>query len=209
MPKSRAERERSPFGLRMWRARNAAGLTQQQACRAVGVSQSTLTEAESTGTKSGHVAQFAKLYGVDAHWLATGEGAEPQWPGEAVAISPFPVGVAHPMSQARPILIPEIVPWEALVMGELPERFTLQVQDDAMAPALRRGGQAICSRAGDAAPGDLVVVVDADGHGYLRRYQVGRVGHWQAVADAPGFAALDSQRDSLQVVARVVGALWA
>lgn len=55
-------------------ARKHARLTQVQLAKAVGVSQSSIGEAEKKGLGSSYTPQIAVVCGVDAHWLATGEG---------------------------------------------------------------------------------------------------------------------------------------
>lgn len=73
----------------MLAAREAKGLTQVQACRAIGCSQGTLAELEATTLSSGLTPQFAELYGVDAAWLARGPGTEPmKTPAKHVAAEP-------------------------------------------------------------------------------------------------------------------------
>lgn len=68
-------RDRTPFGQRMSDARRAAGLDQKEVAKAIGISQSTLSELEREAKGSSHVVAFASLYKVSAHWLATGEGS--------------------------------------------------------------------------------------------------------------------------------------
>jgi DNA-binding XRE family transcriptional regulator len=74
---------RSDYGARLLLARQHAGLTQTQLAKAVGMGQSALGEAEMTGQGSAYTPQLAKQCGVDAGWLATGEGemlSERTWP---------------------------------------------------------------------------------------------------------------------------------
>lgn len=66
--------EKTPFGRRLTKAREAAGYKQDEAARLVGMSQGTLGEAESQGKWSGYTPQLAALYRVDPIWLATGKG---------------------------------------------------------------------------------------------------------------------------------------
>lgn len=68
------ERERSPFGDRLFQARKHAKLTQPQLASAVGMAQGTLAEAERSGLGSSFTAQIARVCGVRAEWLATGLG---------------------------------------------------------------------------------------------------------------------------------------
>lgn len=66
---------RSDFGQRLFEAREAKGMTQMQACVALQIRQSTLSEAEAHGEGSAYVVHIAKLYGCDPYWLAMGEGS--------------------------------------------------------------------------------------------------------------------------------------
>lgn len=69
-----ATRDRSPFGVRMREAREAAGLSQTAVAKKLEISQGTLSELERTSQGSSLVVAFAHLYGVSPDWLATGEG---------------------------------------------------------------------------------------------------------------------------------------
>lgn len=66
--------EMSDFGDRIKRARKFAKLPQVKLCKMVGMSQGSLSELENTGMSSTFTVQIARACGVDAHWLATGEG---------------------------------------------------------------------------------------------------------------------------------------
>lgn len=68
------ERERTLFGKRLFDAREAAGLKQEDVCERIGIAQGTLSGLERSASASRHTAMLAKIYGVDAHWLATGQG---------------------------------------------------------------------------------------------------------------------------------------
>lgn len=62
------------YGLRLRAARKHAQMTQVEASKASGIPQSTISTSERESHGSSETPVFAKLYGVDAHWLATGEG---------------------------------------------------------------------------------------------------------------------------------------
>lgn len=62
------------FGKRLKAARKHAGLTQKQLAPLVPMSQSNLSELETVAYGSTFVPQLARVCGVNAHWLATGEG---------------------------------------------------------------------------------------------------------------------------------------
>lgn len=76
MGKEKAERDRSPFGQRLQKARKAAKLSIEQAAAKLSLSVSTISEAENKGLGSAYVVQFADLYGVSPWWLAMGRGPE-------------------------------------------------------------------------------------------------------------------------------------
>ena len=66
---------RKPFGQRLYESRLDAGyLRQEEVAALVGMSQSTLSDLENQGQRSGYTAQLAALYGVNPRWLATGKG---------------------------------------------------------------------------------------------------------------------------------------
>ena len=76
------------IGQRATRARKAAGLSQEEVCKRVGIKQPTLSALE-TGSSAGtmHVASLAAIYGVNALWLEKGEGPErPTLPDDAPLI---------------------------------------------------------------------------------------------------------------------------
>jgi len=193
----RTNRERTEFGQRLLAARQAAGLSQKAVQAAIGIPQSTLAELESTALSSGYTAQLAALYSVDPHMLATGEPA------------PLHRGVAQEMSLARPSVSPQRVAWELLRMGAIPGgQFELVVQDEAFGADIPPG--CIMRLDPDRPPraGWPVLVKDKDGQHYLRDYQMGVGGRWQAVARVRGFAPLDSQDDGLEIVAVMRGVDW-
>ena len=78
---------RTEFGERLHRARTQAKLSGPAAAKYLGIPQSTLAEAETKHNGSAITAQFARLYGVDAYWLATGEG---EMLAIAAAAEPWP-----------------------------------------------------------------------------------------------------------------------
>lgn len=87
--------ERTQFGRRLFIARTDAKYSQEDAAKAVGMkSQSTLSEAEISGKRSGFTTQLAALYKVNSIWLATGKGSKEINQGSApsnVAVLPASV----------------------------------------------------------------------------------------------------------------------
>lgn len=84
----------------MFQSRKDAGLSQEFVASKVGISQGTLSEAEWTANGSSHTAEFAALYKVDAHWLATGHGRKRQYP-RLVGEKPLAVEEAQPLSYPK------------------------------------------------------------------------------------------------------------
>jgi len=70
-----SNRDRTEFASRVIKARKHARLTQQGLSAATGIKQSTIAEMEVSGQSSLMTPQIAKACGVDAYWLATGEGS--------------------------------------------------------------------------------------------------------------------------------------
>jgi transcriptional regulator with XRE-family HTH domain len=62
------------FGARLKKAREDAGLTQQQLADKLGVSQSTINTAEKKGNSFRKTELAAKILGVSSFWLSTGQG---------------------------------------------------------------------------------------------------------------------------------------
>lgn len=71
---AKQERQRTPFGQRLYEARKHAKLTQTQLAKAAGLAQSTLGELEFQGDSSMRTVQIAEACGVRAQWLADGTG---------------------------------------------------------------------------------------------------------------------------------------
>ena len=92
--------------------------------------------------------------------------------------------------------------------ADLSQPFELEVEDDALGPDIFKGCVARFDSGRQPAPGRPVLVRDASGRHYLRDYQAGTSGRWQAVARARGFAPLDSEADGLQLVAVMKGYDW-
>lgn len=198
MPKSRSERERSAFGQRMFEARTRAGLTQMQVRKALGVSQGTLSDLEGEGQTSGMTPQYAELYRVNAHWLATGEGQRDQ----------VQRGVDHPLSQIGPIVSPTTIEWGDLMTEPLPAAFSLVFRDDAMAPDFPISSIGRFATDRQPVPGRPVLVADSAGNAYIRDYRPRTAEHWLAVARNPAYQPLDSASDGLRVLAVMTGHDW-
>lgn len=79
------------YGLRLRAARKHANLTQVKLSELTGIAQSTISTAEREGRGSSDTPVYAKVCGVDAHWLATGTGAMLSAPApEPSNVAPMP-----------------------------------------------------------------------------------------------------------------------
>lgn len=218
------------FGRRLKIARKHAGLTQKELAPMAGMSQSNLSELETVAHESGKTAQLAAACGVDAHWLATGDGvmvpggalrlAEPpgNWmqthqPSGGIQMRERGVSLAQDLSQVRLSNVPVLIDWSQTLESPLPARFMLELRDDAMAvsdpPSMRPGDFAMFSPSSAASPGDVVLVADKEDNVYIRRFQQRTPTRWMAVARNDAYVALDSERDGLRILAVQIGGLWA
>lgn len=187
---------RSEFGSRLRAARKHAGLTQKQLAPIVGMSQSNLSELEVSGHSSGMTTQLARACGVNAHWLATGDG-------EMLSVSDSVITLGTITKQLAAYTVPPIKTTEEIVAGEdLGDEFRYALADDALAPEHPAGTDMVWSTSKQPKIGSVVLVVDAHNQLHARRYAQGRMpGQWLANAVHPAYASFDSQADGLRVVA--------
>lgn len=194
------------------------GFTVGDMARATGKSSSAVSQWKSGDTKelkADSAAGLEELTGWNAQWWATGKGPRGETKNRAAASFTAREGVAsyrpvaHDLSQAVATVDPPKLEWEGLMGAELPDLFSLEARDDSMAPLLSRGQVARFSRTAAPDPGRTPVLLrDRDGNHYIRHYRALRPGHWEAAALNPGYAALDSVRDGLEVIATMKGLDW-
>jgi len=193
--KEKKLRGRSDFGKRLLAAREAAGLTQAAVCKALDISQGTLSQLEREALTSRYTTQLANLYGVDPYVLA--EGTRPS--GARTLDQAVSQGRNYP---ALPRL-----KWEEIAMGaNLTQPFELEVIDTAFGDDIPLGSMMRLDPALKPLAGRPALVKDRDGNLYLRDYQAGLGGRWRAVARASrGFDPLDSEEHGLEVIAVMRG----
>jgi transcriptional regulator with XRE-family HTH domain len=124
-------------------------------------------------------------------------------------IGPKRRGVAHTVSDLRPIVTTQKVTWEELVAADLSGKFEIALRDDALAPDYPAGTTIRFDGARQARPGWPVMVKDSAGAFYVRDYIEGSAGRWTAAPRQRGYASLDSVSDGLQLVGVMYGADWA
>ncbi len=101
---TRPEKIRTAFGTRLFQARTASGLSQQALANMVGMSQSTLTEAETKQEGSRYTVALARALKVRPEWLADGIG--PMRSEEQETPAPLPDhGIAINQSKVRQIWV--------------------------------------------------------------------------------------------------------
>lgn len=190
-------RDRTPFGSRMLIARKRAGLTQIQVQKALGVSQSTLSGLETEAHSSGKVVEYAMLYRVNPHWLATGEGDMDAPAVDRGAATAQSRGVAQNLSY-QAFTVPPLKTREDVLSGRnLGELFTYTVTDDATRDSYPRGLQIIFRTTGQPKIGKAVLVAHGD-QVHVRIYGQGKsAGEWAANAEAPGYLSFNSEDGSV------------
>lgn len=92
--------------------------------------------------------------------------------------------------------------------ANLNQPFELQVVDGAFGGDIPPGCVMRLDPERKPRAGWPVLVKDSTGAFYLRDYQEGAGGQWQAVARVRGFAPLDSIEHGLQIVAVMKGVEW-
>jgi len=115
-------------------------------------------------------------------------------------------GVAHSVSLSDVTLPPLRISWGELMSVDLPQCFQVEVPDDAVAPLVPAGSTVTFDRSiTEPRPGDGILVRDAAGGYYFRRYRAGRPGQWEAYSSNDAYRLLDSERDGLQLIGVFVG----
>lgn len=148
--------------------------------------------------------------GFSALWLAKGMGPKraanwtpPQHAPKGVIVS----SVAQDLSQPQFDDDPTTCTWEFILStaaSGLPKRFKLAMPDDALSPHTPRGVVLIFSTGQEPIFGHGVLVEDAAGQRYVRRYAQGPAGRWIADVHNNAYLALDSA-EGLKVLAVVTG----
>lgn len=187
------------LAARTKRAREKRKMTQGQLAAAVGMKQPDISKIErGLIQKTTGIARLAQALDVPVLWLEIGDGSEPDWtPANAGRVSPVDQGLS-----VTPHRVPKTFSWETIMsMGtDLPEQFTASVPDDALMPGTPRGTMFVFETGAPPVPGSAVIVKDAAGRLYMRRYAEG-IGQWLAQATNSAYATLESERDGLTVVA--------
>ena len=155
------------YGKRLRAARKHAGMTQVEASKATGIPQSTISTAEREGHGSADTPVYAKTYGVDAIWLATGEGEMCGSSSQGAAIGNItresaPIRMVPLLSQVQAGMFKEIIDSgdaEMIATAAPLKRysFALRVAGDSMLPTFPDGCIIYVDPEVEAKPGDFVI----------------------------------------------------
>lgn len=190
---------------RLKHARKARGLTQAQLAKRAHVSQSTIGNLESgTRNKPRELMSIASALEVPPEWLESGKN--PPNLDQNHLHKGADNGFVLDESTVNPFKQPPRLEWEHLLIdADLPPVFELAMPDDSMEPFTPRGTVLVLTCATLPVPGHGVLVCNARGEHFIRMYQQGPSGRWIAQPRNPAYAALDSERDELRVLATVTG----
>ena len=152
------------YGTRLRAARKHAGLTQQDLSQKTGIPQSTISTAERMGGKSTETVTYAQACGVDAAWLANGDGAMLPGPSQSTSSVGGSLSIANTSPGPSLANALEVL---AASLNELPdarrELAAQHLQTLARAPDSKRAREALLSTMLPAALGPAMETVDFAG----------------------------------------------
>jgi transcriptional regulator with XRE-family HTH domain len=220
------EKGRTPFGKRMYEARLDAGYTQQDVERLVGIKQSTLSDMETIGKRSGYTSQLAALYGYNPVFLATGKGEKKPSTIVVQDISPaIENGITIPVFDHQPSAgRGSIMQDSDTVIGGLtlnkewlhknvnysrPNNLAvLTAYGDSMSPTFNDGDILLVDRGVEDIRIDAVYVIALNDELFVKRVQRGLDGSVLVKSDNPlydPYRITEDRKETLQVLGRV---LW-
>ena len=172
------------YGLRLKSARKHAGMTQVQASKASGIPQSTISTAEREGHGSADTPVFAKMYGVDSHWLATGEGEMLPAGGRSEPSNVVPAAIgtrrvplisyvqAGCWTEATdPATVGDGFEYLLTDLELSGSAFALQIEGESMLPQFKPGDRVIVDPEIYPQPGDFVVAMNGGHEATFKKYR--------------------------------------
>jgi len=198
----RMEEDLDSVGGRLRYAREKRGLKQDQLAKMSRVTQSTISKLEKgTTQETTKLSTLARALRTPLDWIELRRGPEPAWEDPDAAHSPLPHSdVSAGLMQTFEHVLTTME--ELMGLQQVPARFVYALPDDAMGEFGRAGTEVLFHAADDAKPGAGVLVRDGAGALHVRRKAQGREdSHWLAIAPNRVYRDLDSERDSLKVLA--------
>lgn len=162
------------YGKRLKAAMKHAKLTQTALASRVDMGQGSLSELINKGSGSKFTVQLAAACGVDAHWLATGEGEMLPHQNlirkaDNVSVGPKITGMVPILNKVNIGMYKEIIDSEPedieRVPSTVPTRrytFALRVEGDSMEPKYPEGIVLIVEPDLEPLPNDCVIAVNSD-----------------------------------------------
>lgn len=195
------------FKDRLAEAMRRAGVKTQPLATALGISYQAVKKVLEGGSKSFSAInnnKAAKILGVSPDWLSSGEGDMQIH----VTDDPAPEGgMAQSMSHLAMQTVPPI-PWEQLAMYDmtkvkLPASFSVVMNDDSMAPDIKKGTRIFMSSVLPALfmPGEGVLIRDSVGIIRFRQLREARPGVWEARAFNDLHPTIDQERQGFEILA--------
>jgi hypothetical protein len=178
-------------------AKNPNDITQAALALAADVKPPSVNDwfsGETKSLKATTATLAAKYLGVSSDWLATGRG--PMLVG-----NPPPKAVAQQLSDDGHRLLPPQYSWEGMMGTEMPEEFRLVIGEGSLAPLIPAGTVVYFDRTKKVRAGEGVLVEDGDGVRHFRRYRPLAGAEWEAFAMNVSYRTLNSQTDSLRIIA--------
>lgn len=160
--------------LALQHAEATKGLNQVQVAKEAGMARSTLNEAIKTGQGSARTVKLALICGVNADWLADGEGTMLQnvTPtdvslGRVPLISSVAAGMFTEVSDINPAGFAD--EWIHCSVPVKAHTFALRVEGDSMEPDYPAGKILIVEPELEARPGDLVIAKNSDNEATFKK----------------------------------------
>lgn len=169
----------STFGDRLRESRLRAGISQGEAARKAGVKQPTLSKLENGGSTGSKITTtLARIYQVNPHWLATGQGA----PELGVDVIPSVIGKTEipvlnyvQAGEFKNIGYGLDTTNNKTIMTDLElsgAAFALEIRGESMTPEFNEGDRIIVDCGLKPRPGDYVVATKNGDEATFKKYRL-------------------------------------
>lgn len=225
------------FKERLAHAMSIAGVNESTLASRLGITYQAVKKQLKEGTKDGfsgpNTVRAARFLGVDAYWLATGEGPTPVASENLNADLPLIQRIegalrvlSESASSGLTCTVLPVVDFQGMDMSHKNESLTGRVNqwltapgrfsefskitsmpDDSMHPEIHQGEYLAleCSESVQPEAGDTVLIGNDAGGLWLRKYRPQTRGGFHAVAANEDYPTLQSEDDGVRVLAVMVG----